>query len=226
MASSGRRSAGRWDPGDAADREPDDVAVAEDRRAHRARDLLDLLLPALRVGVGDRLLADDPVEDEVEQPVLRADVPVQRAGGGASVRATWRMLSSSRPSASSIARAASTIASCVSGSRRWRGARCGRASTGWRDVGVVVRSAFSHLNSVQVLNTLHTPGAVGSVRRALRLTSSVHKTRGLCHAQDQVELLHLARRRRRVARQVALPVLQRRDGRRGRRRLRRPRTRC
>ena len=66
----------------AADRDADDVAVAEDRGAHRARDLLELLAPALRVGVGDVLLADDLVEEEIEQAVLAADVAVERGGAG------------------------------------------------------------------------------------------------------------------------------------------------
>ena len=56
--------------------------MAEDHAAHRARHVLELLLPALRVRVGHRLLADHAVEDQVEQAVLGADVPVQRRGGG------------------------------------------------------------------------------------------------------------------------------------------------
>jgi hypothetical protein len=51
--------------------------VPEDRRAHRPRDLLELLLPAAGLRIGNVLLADDAVEDQVEQAVLGADVPVQ-----------------------------------------------------------------------------------------------------------------------------------------------------
>jgi hypothetical protein len=56
--------------------------MAEDRRAHGACDGLDLFLPVLGIGIGDVLLADDAIEDQVEQAVLGSDVPVQGAGGG------------------------------------------------------------------------------------------------------------------------------------------------
>jgi hypothetical protein len=68
--------------GDAADRDADYVAVAEDGGAHRACDLLELFAPTLGLGVGDVLLADDLVEEEVEQAVLAADVAVERGGAG------------------------------------------------------------------------------------------------------------------------------------------------
>jgi hypothetical protein len=68
---------------DAADRDPHDVAVLQDRGPHRVRHLLELLLPARRIGIGHPLLADHLVEHEVEQTVLAAHVPVE--GGGAGV---------------------------------------------------------------------------------------------------------------------------------------------
>jgi hypothetical protein len=64
--------------GDAAERQPHDVAVPEDRRALAARDLLELLLPAAGVRLGHGDLADQAVEEQDEQPVLQGDVPVQR----------------------------------------------------------------------------------------------------------------------------------------------------
>ena len=66
---------------DPADGEPDDVAVREDGRACAARDLLELLLPAAGIGIGDVHFSDHAVEDQIEEPVLGADVPVQRGGG-------------------------------------------------------------------------------------------------------------------------------------------------
>jgi hypothetical protein len=50
--------------------------------ALRPRDVLQLLLPPRRVGVGYLLLADQLVEHEVKQTVLAADVPVQRRRAG------------------------------------------------------------------------------------------------------------------------------------------------
>ena len=54
-----------------------------DGGALRAGHLLELLLPWSGVRVRDVLLADDVIEEQVQQPVLAADMPVQR--GGASV---------------------------------------------------------------------------------------------------------------------------------------------
>jgi len=51
----------------------------------------------------------------------------------------------------------------------------------------------------------------GWAARSTVLTTSPNRQEP-CHGQDRVELLHLARRGRRVARQVALPLLRRRDG--------------
>jgi hypothetical protein len=59
--------------------------VAQAGGALVAGDLLDLLLPPRRVGVGNPALADDLVQDQVEQAVLAADVPVQRRGAGAEL---------------------------------------------------------------------------------------------------------------------------------------------
>src|SRR5207237_6400716 len=50
----------------------------QDRGALRACHLLELLLPARRLRPRHLLLADDMVEEQVEQAVLAADVPVQR----------------------------------------------------------------------------------------------------------------------------------------------------
>jgi hypothetical protein len=65
---------------DAAEGEPYDVAVPEDGCSLAARDLLELLPPTVGVGVGDGHLADHAIEHQVEQPILRADVPVQGRG--------------------------------------------------------------------------------------------------------------------------------------------------
>jgi hypothetical protein len=71
--------------GDAADRDPDDPGMAQDTGALVAGDLFDLLLPAVRFGVGDLALADDLVHDQVEEAVLAADVPVEGGGPGAEL---------------------------------------------------------------------------------------------------------------------------------------------
>ena len=71
--------------GDAADRDPDDPGVAQAGGALVAGDLLELLLPPRRVGVGDLALADDLVHDQVEEAVLAADVPVEGGGAGAEL---------------------------------------------------------------------------------------------------------------------------------------------
>lgn len=42
-----------------------------------AREVLELCLPSLGPRVGDRDLADDAVEEQVEEAVLAADVPVE-----------------------------------------------------------------------------------------------------------------------------------------------------
>jgi hypothetical protein len=39
--------------------------VAEDGGAHRASNLFQLFLPALRLGIRDHLLADDVIEEEI-----------------------------------------------------------------------------------------------------------------------------------------------------------------
>ena len=59
--------------------------MAEAGGALVAGDLLELVLPVVRVRVGDLALADDLVHDQVEQAVFAADVPVQRGGAGAEL---------------------------------------------------------------------------------------------------------------------------------------------
>jgi hypothetical protein len=56
--------------------------VPEDGCSLAPGDLLELLLPMVGVGLGDGDFADHAIEDQVEQPVLRAHVPVQRGGRG------------------------------------------------------------------------------------------------------------------------------------------------
>jgi hypothetical protein len=70
---------------DAADRDADEVGVAQAGGALGPRHVLELLAPAWRVGVRDLLLADHVVEHQVQQAVLAADVPVQRGGPGAQL---------------------------------------------------------------------------------------------------------------------------------------------
>jgi hypothetical protein len=53
--------------------------------ARPAAELLDLLAPVLRVGLGHLGLAHDPVEQQAQQLLLVADVPVQRRGAGAEL---------------------------------------------------------------------------------------------------------------------------------------------
>ena len=93
-------------------------------------DLLELLPPSRRVGVGDLALADDLVDDQVEQAVLAADVPVQGRGAGAEFLGERRMLSAARPSRSRSRIAAATIASRLIGSRRRRAGRSGSRCQG------------------------------------------------------------------------------------------------
>jgi hypothetical protein len=69
--------------GDAADGDADEPGVAEAGGALVSRDLLELVLPVGGIGVGDLALADDLVQDQVEQAVLAADVPVQGRCAGA-----------------------------------------------------------------------------------------------------------------------------------------------
>ena len=56
--------------------------MAADGRALRPRDLLDLVLPLITPWLGHLLLADDVVENQVQQPVLAAHVPVERGRAG------------------------------------------------------------------------------------------------------------------------------------------------
>jgi hypothetical protein len=72
--------------------------VGEDGRALAARHLLELILPAAAVRLGDVHLADHAIEDQVEEPVLGADVPVDdRVLGEQVAPATRRALRGSRP---------------------------------------------------------------------------------------------------------------------------------
>ena len=142
---------GLWPERDAIDREADDVAVAEDRRAHRARDVLDLLLPAIGIRVRHRLLADHAIEHEVEQPVLGPDVPVQRARG--RVQRARDVAHAEQLEAVGIEDGERRIDDGFLrerlAPRAWRTLR--RPRPGWRgDLG--------HLNSVKLMNTLHGSG--------------------------------------------------------------------
>jgi hypothetical protein len=58
--------------------------VPQDRGPLAQRDLLELLLPAVTLRGRHIHLADDLVENQIQQAVLVADVPVQ--GGGAGVQ--------------------------------------------------------------------------------------------------------------------------------------------
>jgi len=59
--------------------------VAQDRRTMTPRHLLDLFFPLAAARRGNLLLADHPVEDQVQQAVLAAHVPVQRSRAGVEV---------------------------------------------------------------------------------------------------------------------------------------------
>jgi hypothetical protein len=141
--------------GDAADRELDDVAVAEDGRAHGAGHVFELLLPVVGVGIGNRLFADHAVEDQVEEAVFGADVPVQRGGGG--VQRARDMAHAEQIEAVGVQHLERGVDDRLLAERVGSPARrtLRYSRPGWRGkVGAAALQVLSHLNTVQVSNGL------------------------------------------------------------------------
>src|SRR5690606_7549927 len=61
---------------------PSDVAVPLQHPPTLQGPALELILPPCRIGLGELDLADDPIQDQVEQFVLAADVGIQRRSSG------------------------------------------------------------------------------------------------------------------------------------------------
>jgi len=129
--------------------------VGEDGRACAARDLLELLLPAAGIGIGDVHFSDHAVEDQIEEPVLGADVPVQRGGG--DVQGARDVAHAQQVESVLVEHRECRIDDRLLGEQVASAPRrsLGRSRPRRRgQVGPARGSAFRHVNTVQVLNTL------------------------------------------------------------------------
>jgi hypothetical protein len=144
---------------EAAHGDAHDVAVTEDARAHVAGDLLELVLPALGVGVRDVQLADHAVQQQVQELVLARHVPVE--GGRAGVELGREAAHRQRVEPLAVEHRQRGLDDLLARerrspgpSRRPRGRRPGR---GGDACSVVVR----HANNVPIANTVCNPGGHG-----------------------------------------------------------------